>query len=182
LPPEAGAFHWPVPGAPLPRPAPVVTACTLSDRVNEVIGAHAGSHYPLEACGLLLGHRDHGVACVTGAVACANVADPSQRGHAFAIDPRDTLTATRSLEPGQSVLGFFHSHPDVAAEPSTTDMDFIRLWPRTVWLIVPVFTGRPAAARAWWLDSPHDTAARELPVRVIRDTLNARAMKRRTPR
>jgi proteasome lid subunit RPN8/RPN11 len=74
----------------------------------------------------------------------------------------------RSLRGSQeSVIGFFHSHPDCAAAPSATDMEYIRLWPETVWLIVPVFGGEATQPRAWWLDDVEETHARELAVEVL---------------
>jgi proteasome lid subunit RPN8/RPN11 len=129
--------------------------------------AHVSAHYPLEACGLVLGERDATGIRITRAVPCENVAERSQRGHFFLIDPRELFSA-RGSPPGtgQNLVGFFHSHPSAAAEPSPADMDFIRLWPETVWLIISVLGGQPSAARAWWLPDPHQDAAYELPVRV----------------
>jgi proteasome lid subunit RPN8/RPN11 len=146
------------------RPGP--RRLDLPRAVDEELRAYASAHYPLEACGLVLGERDSTGIRITRAVPCENVAERSRRGHFFLIDPREVLNAARSPNGGgEGLVGFFHSHPSAAAEPSRADMDFIRLWPETVWLIVSVTGGKASAARAWWLDNPHQEAAYELPVR-----------------
>jgi proteasome lid subunit RPN8/RPN11 len=138
----------------------------LPRAVDEELRAYASAHYPLEACGLVLGERDATGIRITRAVPCENVAERSRRGHSFLIDPRVVLNAARSPNGGgEGLVGFFHSHPSAAAEPSPADMEFIRLWPETVWLIVSVIGGKASAARAWWLDNPHQDAAYELLVR-----------------
>jgi proteasome lid subunit RPN8/RPN11 len=104
---------------------------------------------------------------VSRALPCPNVAAPEERTHRFVIDPRAVLNVRRSLRnTKETIVGFYHSHPDVAAEPSRTDMEYIRLWPETVWLIVPVDAGSAGEPRAWWLDEVDDPAARELRVHV----------------
>ena len=49
----------------------------------------------------------------------------------------------------QDVLGFFHSHPDVAAVPS--DYDRNHAWPWFSYLIVSVQEGESEEARSWVL-------------------------------
>lgn len=136
--------------------------------VDAVMRAHVRAHYPFEACGLLLGERESNVVRITRAVPCANVAKQSHRGHFFVIDPREMTEATRSVpRTGGMVVGFFHSHPSAAAVPSTADVDRLRIWAGTVWLILSVAGGTAATPRAWSLDSPHHDAADELPVRIV---------------
>jgi len=140
----------------------------LPRNVEETMRAHVAAHYPLEACGLLLGECQEKVIRITQAVPSVNVAEPSQRSHFFLIDPREVFERTRSVSRnGGQLVGFFHSHPNAAAVPSIADLDFIRIWPGTVWLILPVVGGSASAPRAWWLDSPHEDAALELPVRTV---------------
>ena len=90
---------------------------------------------------------------VTRALPCPNVAPREEQAHFFALDPRAVVNVRRSLRnTAESIVGFYHSHPDAAAQPSAADMEYIRLWPETVWLIVPVAAGEPGEPRAWWLD------------------------------
>jgi proteasome lid subunit RPN8/RPN11 len=88
----------------------------------EAIRHHAERAYPEECCGVLLGrmHEDHRM--VLAAVACGNVRHDSPRDR-YAIDPRDMVRIQREgRECGLEIVGFYHSHPDHAAEYSTTDL------------------------------------------------------------
>ena len=78
--------------------------------------AHAREADPLECCGILLGEGDR----VGEARPTANV-HPTPHTH-FEIDPQALIDAHRDARVGgPQVLGYYHSHPDGAAEPSATD-------------------------------------------------------------
>lgn len=79
--------------------------------------AHAREAAPNECCGLLLGRGD----VIAEAVRARNVADdPATR---FLIDPADHFAAIRrGRDRGLDVIGFYHSHPASAAEPSPRDI------------------------------------------------------------
>ena len=140
---------------------------TLPARIRDAALDHAVGTYPYEACGLLIGYQGEDGVRVSRSVRCPNVAPREAQTHRFAIDPRAVLNVARSLKgTPESIVGFYHSHPDAPAAPSATDMEFIRLWPETVWLIAPVSGGHAGEPRAWWLDDVEDTAAREIAVRV----------------
>jgi proteasome lid subunit RPN8/RPN11 len=143
----------------------VPPAClTLSAAACSEIRGEAATRYPNEACGLLLGSLASTGVHVTRTVPCENLADPDDRGHAFMIDPREIFAVGRA--DGAALVGFFHSHPDAEAVPSVADTDFLRLWPETAWLILPVRGGLAGGPRVWWLDNPHQPRPRELSVRV----------------
>jgi proteasome lid subunit RPN8/RPN11 len=151
-----------------PGSHPAPCRLDLPRAVDEELRAYASAHYPLEACGLVLGERDASGIRITRAVPCENIAERSRRGYFFLIDPRVVLNAARSPNGGgEGLVGFVHSHPNAAAEPSSADMAFIRLWPQTVWLIVSVRDGIASTPRAWWLDNPHQDAACELPISIV---------------
>ncbi|WP_062345788.1 Mov34/MPN/PAD-1 family protein [Novosphingobium sp. CCH12-A3] len=71
---------------------------------------------PDEACGLLLGWDTR----VETAVRTANVAaDPARH---FEIDPAALIAAHKAARAGgPDVLGYFHTHPNGLARPSSTD-------------------------------------------------------------
>lgn len=128
--------------------------------------------YPEETCGLLLGRwRAGGVTEVTRAVTVANAAPILERPHRFAIEPRLLLEWDRiASSVGLSVVGFFHSHPDAAARPSSTDVALA--WPGYAYVIVSAL-GRPAPGEpliagmaAWTFDEATHTF-REMPVDVL---------------
>lgn len=43
-------------------------------------------------------------------------------------------------------------------------MEYFRLWPATIWLIVPVDKGEPGVARGWWLEKTDAETAIEIDV------------------
>lgn len=78
--------------------------------------AAAAAAYPLEACGLLLGHG----ARVTEVILARNVA-ATPATH-FEIDPATLIAAHRAArQGGPHVIGNWHSHPDGPARPSAED-------------------------------------------------------------
>jgi proteasome lid subunit RPN8/RPN11 len=72
---------------------------------------------PRECCGILLGAGDD----VAEAVASVNLSlDPNR----FFLDPAAHFSARRDARRrGLSVVGFYHSHPHSAPQPSPTDME-----------------------------------------------------------
>jgi len=78
--------------------------------------AHAREAAPAECCGLLLG-IDGGVVDV---VSTRNIAQNPAR---FEIDPADHIAGRRNARSrGLDVVGFYHSHPHSAPEPSPRDL------------------------------------------------------------
>ena len=105
--------------------------------------------YPEEACGLLVGCSSPGEAYRVSTVeASANVAEPP-RTRRFEVDPKLRLRLERALrESPDSVIGFYHSHPDGSAQPSETDISMI-FEPDMVWLITAVTDGRAGETAGW---------------------------------
>ena len=107
--------------------------------VLDGLRAEAQKAAPNECCGLLLGQRG----AIHRTVPAANVADdPRTR---FEIDPRTLINALRAARAGgPGVIGYYHSHPQGAPEPSPCDA---RQAARDgkVWAIV----GRDGAVRFW---------------------------------
>lgn len=78
--------------------------------------------HPLECCGLLIGRVQDGAARVAEVLPAANVAEAPER--AFEIDPRTLIQAHRGArERGQTILGWYHSHPSGVAVPSACDAE-----------------------------------------------------------
>ncbi len=85
--------------------------------VVEAMQHAAAAAHPHEACGILTGEG----ARITAFVETRNV-HPTPETH-FEIDPQALIDAHRDArEGGPQVLGYFHSHPEGAAEPSKTDI------------------------------------------------------------
>jgi proteasome lid subunit RPN8/RPN11 len=78
---------------------------------------HAHTCAPDECCGLLLGRDGE----IVEAVRARNIgADPAT---GFLIDPVDHFRAIRTARARSlDIVGFYHSHPRSAAEPSARDL------------------------------------------------------------
>jgi proteasome lid subunit RPN8/RPN11 len=125
----------------------------------ERIRSHAAAAYPEECCGALVGDLDFaaGVRTVRETVPLTNAA-PDRMRH-YRVPPVELLPLfRREDEPGRTVLGFYHSHPDGPARPSATDA--AEAAPGFAYLIIAVPSGVPAGATAWLFgpDEPVFTA------------------------
>jgi len=129
--------------------------------------AHAETAYPEECCGFLLGRPlaagaagaggraaagNAGAgsgAAVARAVAADNERD-AERRRRYTIGPEAVLRADRAARAeGLEIVGYYHSHPDHPAQPSTFDRE--HAWPGVSYLIVPVAAGRAGTPRCWRL-------------------------------
>jgi proteasome lid subunit RPN8/RPN11 len=78
--------------------------------------AHAQRTAPAECCGVLVGADDR----VIEAVPAKNLSPDPNR---FLLDPKTHIAAERDARGrGLAVVGFYHSHPHSAAQPSPTDI------------------------------------------------------------
>lgn len=111
---------------------------------------HAIEDAPLEACGILAGHREGGRSVVERVHRTANVAAAPRL--TYAIDPEEQFRTMETIEEnGQSVLGFYHSHPAGPATPSEVDRERAS-WPDHHYLIASL-ARRPPVLDGWtWRD------------------------------
>ncbi|MBI4538123.1 MAG: M67 family metallopeptidase [Gemmatimonadetes bacterium] len=148
-----------VAGSPPPvNAASAVARLVLTPEAWTAVAQHAASRPSEEVCGMLIGAGEGGAARVARIIPSRNVADPSERGRRFLMEPRDVLDVERTLRGGpERLLGFYHSHPDGTAEPSALDTAYMTLWPATAWLIVPMGPmgagGTARTPRAWLLEA-----------------------------
>ena len=118
---------------------------TLRAAVDTDIRRHGRETYPDECCGALVGRGG----LVTEALALPNAATKTARRR-FSIRPGDYRAAERrAAEQGAQLLGFYHSHPDHPARPSSYDLD--HAWPVFAYVIVAVEGGAPVALTSWRL-------------------------------
>ena len=86
------------------------------------IVAHAVAEYPVECCGLLVGHGDR----VQGAEAVRNLC-AGERYDRFELDPVEHVRVWEAARAaGEEVVGCYHSHPDGQPRPSTIDRRLAR--------------------------------------------------------
>lgn len=106
--------------------------------------------FPNECCGLLLGKwGQSGERQVDEIhpVVNARMDSPQNR---YLIPPEEVLQITKQAERrGLEVIGFYHSHPNVAPRPSAFDRE--HAWPGYGYLIVRVQAGKPQETLGWYL-------------------------------
>ncbi len=121
----------------------------LRAQETEQIYAHLSRAYPEEGCGVLLG-RDRGDAReVARAVPIQNRREDSKHNR-YLIAPEQFRAAEREARDAElDVVGFFHSHPDHPARPSSFDLE--HAWPFYSYMIVSVERGQATDMRAWRL-------------------------------
>ncbi len=138
----------------VPRPRRTVH---LDSAAVGVIRRHARESAPADCCGALIGlvageqpagepaeGAQAGSVRIARVLPARNVA-PDDRHYIMA--PEDVLRAeAEAVEVGLEVVGFYHSHPVSAPEPSATDVE--TAWPWYTYLIVGASTGE---LRAWRL-------------------------------
>jgi proteasome lid subunit RPN8/RPN11 len=88
----------------------------LSSALHAQLLTEAEAAHPLECCGLLLGSGD----AIARVKPTANVA--AEPARTFEIDPAALIAAERTMrDGGETLIGYYHSHPNGRAEPSACD-------------------------------------------------------------
>jgi proteasome lid subunit RPN8/RPN11 len=114
------------------------------DLYEEMV-AHARAEAPNECCGMV-GSTDGRALAVYRAV---NVEASPLR---FRIDPDEQLDLHNRIEEAGLELGaIYHSHTRTEPRPSQTDINFAKLWPGVLWIIVGLVAGE-VEVRTWRID------------------------------
>ena len=114
------------------------------DLFEEMI-AHAREEAPNECCGMI-GARDGEAVKVYRATNAE--ASPLR----FRIDSHEQLELHNEIDRAGLDLGaIYHSHTRTAPRPSQTDINFAKLWPGVLWIIVGL-EGDQAEVRTWRID------------------------------
>jgi proteasome lid subunit RPN8/RPN11 len=122
------------------RAVTVLIPSTLVDEIRR----HGEATYPEECCGFLIA-RDVGPAAdeprrIVRVTPMQNRMEEA-RSRRFVIPPDELKQFERSLEgTGESLVGFYHSHPDHPAVPSLFDQD--HAWPWYTYLVLSVDHGK----------------------------------------
>lgn len=114
----------------------------IANRQLALLEREARKKHPVEACALLFGKLAEKEAVVERVAVTPNVLESTVR---FEIDSKVFYDAfTKANKDDLDFVGFFHSHP-APAEPSSVDLQFMRLWGDAVWLIFSSIEHRLAA-------------------------------------
>jgi proteasome lid subunit RPN8/RPN11 len=115
----------------------------------EEIKQIAQKTYPHECCGVMVGSVENGVKTVTELVPAENQRTDSPANR-YLITPDLLNELEKKLkDTDRAIVGFFHSHPDVPARPSTYDQD--HAWPWYSYVIVSVNKGEAGEIHNWKL-------------------------------
>ena len=126
-------------------------ALKLTTAQLEQIRRHGEETYPHECCGILTGEMmADGSKQVRAVVECSNAHDDPSRSW-YQIDPRELVRIQReAYERGEDVIGFYHSHPDDAANWSASDLEEAH-WTGCSYLITSVQQGKAAQTNSFEL-------------------------------
>lgn len=114
----------------------------LQRRHIDLLKQEARKVHPIEACAMLFGKLSKNKASVEKVEVASNKLHSTMR---FEIDPLRVVAAFNEAEKeGLKFIGLFHSHP-VPAVPSSTDLEYMKLWGDTIWLILSSRTSKLAA-------------------------------------
>ena len=117
----------------------------IARELYEQMVAHAREEAPNECCGMV-GSSDGRALAVYPAVNAE--ASPLR----FRIDPEEQLSLhTRIEDAGLELGAIYHSHTRTEPRPSQTDINFAKLWPGVLWIIVGLVGGE-ADVRTWRID------------------------------
>jgi [CysO sulfur-carrier protein]-S-L-cysteine hydrolase len=117
----------------------------IARELYEEIVAHAREEAPNECVGMV-GSTDAQAVVVYRAMNAE--ASPLR----FRIDPEEQLDLHNRIEAAGLELGaIYHSHTRTEPRPSQTDINFARLWPGVLWIIVGL-DGEQAEVRTWRID------------------------------
>jgi proteasome lid subunit RPN8/RPN11 len=117
----------------------------ISRDLYEEMIAHAREEAPNECCGMV-GSTDGRARAVYRAVNAE--ASPLR----FRIEPEEQLELHNKIEDAGLELGaIYHSHTRTEPKPSQTDINFAKLWPGVLWIIVGL-NGGEAEVRTWRID------------------------------
>lgn len=119
-----------------------------SDQLEE-IKKIAEEAYPHECCGVLAGASDGSIKTVLSLIPAENQRTDSPANR-YLIAPEFLHGLEKQLRgAGKDIVGFFHSHPDVAARPSEYDRE--HAWPWFSYIIVSVRQRQAGEVLNWRL-------------------------------
>jgi proteasome lid subunit RPN8/RPN11 len=112
---------------------------------------HGEATYPHECCGVLTGETlADGSKRVQAVAHCGNVHNDPARSW-YQIDPRELVQIQRkAYARGEDIIGFYHSHPDDAAQWSASDLEEAH-WTGCSYLICSVEQGVAAQIKSFEL-------------------------------
>jgi len=124
----------------------------LHVRHTDEMRRHGEQDYPFECCGLMLGRFEAESKVVVETYPISNAREEEAKRNRFLIRPEELMRGEKAArEKGLDVVGFYHSHPDDRAVPSTYDLE--HAWPTYSYIVVSVKNGEAVDLRSWEMES-----------------------------
>lgn len=121
----------------------------LPESCRQSLSQAAIQCYPYEACGVFIGQVQGAKNIVAEALPLTNVLQEVGSDR-YAMDPKEMYAAhERARQRGAEIVGIWHSHPDQAPQPSSSDLE--AAWPEWSYLIVSVGMEELRGMRSWRL-------------------------------
>jgi proteasome lid subunit RPN8/RPN11 len=119
----------------------------IRDAFVDSIRSHAIASHPEECCGALLGVKNGKGTHVSELLPLGNTVKVN-RQRRFLVTPEDYRKAERDAsEKGLDIVGFYHSHPDHPARPSSFDLE--HAFPGWSYVIISVSKGKSGDLKSW---------------------------------
>ncbi len=131
----------------------------LSKDLRAKILAHLQSTYPNEGGGFLMGAFEGESATLVDYSPVTNSFAEAEQFHRYAMTPLEYAKHEDAADDrGLTLLGWYHSHPDSAALPSSYDLNAAveGTGVNFLWLIAQIDQGQPVELRAYQLRPSKD--------------------------
>jgi proteasome lid subunit RPN8/RPN11 len=123
---------------------------TISESLQARMFEHLRGAYPNEGGGLLIGSVDGGSITVSDLTEAENTFPTEEQFHRMGLAPDFWAKVEDDADArGLQIVGFYHSHPDAAAQPSQYDL--AHAFPNLAYIIVSVQDGVVDHVNNWRL-------------------------------
>lgn len=122
----------------------------ISKADYDLIRWEAERSYPHECCGIILGAANGEARTVTLTLTCENMRSDAAANR-YGIDPGRVIAALKlARSRSETIIGFYHSHPDHPPQYSSTDL-LEAHWFDCSYVITGVLKGKAQATRSFVL-------------------------------
>ncbi|MEM6529880.1 MAG: M67 family metallopeptidase [Chloroflexota bacterium] len=123
---------------------------TITPELHERMVNHLRGAYPNEGGGLLIGTVNGDTITIRDIAEAENTFPDEEQFHRMGLAPDFWMKVEDAAdERGLQIVGFYHSHPDVAANPSEYDLS--HAFPNLAYIIVSVKQGEVDHVNNWRL-------------------------------
>ncbi|MAE69260.1 MAG: hypothetical protein CME06_02195 [Gemmatimonadetes bacterium] len=124
----------------------------LTEKHRREIERHGEEVFPNECCGFLVGDAASGLRSVREVWPATNGRGDSPKNR-YIVPPLEVVRAELECRRrGLDVVGYYHSHPNAPARPSSFDRE--HAWADYSYVIVSVAKGKAESMASWVVSDP----------------------------